>query len=43
MKIPDSNSATVGAGLTEATSGNLSTGGYKYYIFTAGTGAVTFS
>ncbi len=40
LKFPDSYSLSVGGGLT---SSNTSSGGFKIYTFTAGTGTVTFS
>ena len=40
LKFPDTLTLTVGAGLTQT---NASSGGFKIYTFTAGTGTVTFS
>jgi len=40
LKFPDYANLSVGAGLT---SSNVTSGEYKIYTFTAGTGTVTFS
>jgi hypothetical protein len=40
IKFPDTYSLSVGAGLTST---NATSGGFKTYTFTAGTGTVTFS
>jgi hypothetical protein len=43
LKYPDTYTITVGAGLTDATSGGITSGGYTTVILTAGTDTVSWS